>query len=123
MPLLECFLGEGIQLRIPSRYSGVGVDRLLDHSHHSKNTHLIVSGSIDIGKSRDGDFKFRRITYGPGDWVPLSSDVEYRGEAGDEGCVFVEGHGVLSPTTADRFEGRGTIVRVREGTPGAFSAC
>ena len=85
------------------------------------NTHLIVSGSIDIGKARDNDFKLRRVTYGPGDRVTLPRDVDYRGEAGDDGCVFVEGHTLLSPTTAERFWQRGTIVVVSEGTPGAFT--
>ena len=53
--------------------------------------------------------------------MTLPADVDYRGEAGEDGCVFVEGHTVLSPTTAERFLMRGTIVVTREGIRGAFT--
>ena len=107
--------------RSGTKHKGVELDRLQTHHHNSRNTHLIIAGSVDIGKARDEQFKFRRVTYGPGEWVDLPSGIDYRGEAGDQGCVFVEGHTVLSPTTAERFERRRDIKRVPEGTPGAFT--
>ena len=51
----------------------------------------------------------------------MVGQATYVGVAGNKGCTFVEGHQILSPTTADRFERRGTIVRVRKGTKGAFT--
>jgi hypothetical protein len=101
--------------------SGIAIDRLNDHQHHSRNTHLVVSGSIAVGLARDNEFRLRSTTYGPGGWIDVDANVAYRGEAGDEGCVFVEGHQQLSPTTADRFLRRGTIVMAKESTPGAFT--
>ena len=56
-----------------------------------------------------------------GQWADMPRRAFYRGEAGPDGCDFVEGHQLLSPTTADRFEQRQTIVEVAEGTLGAFT--
>ena len=50
----------------------------------------------------------------------MPAHVDYEDTADPEGCTFVEGHKVLSPTTAERFEKRGTIVKATESTPGAF---
>ncbi|KAK5123617.1 hypothetical protein LTR85_002655 [Meristemomyces frigidus] len=91
------------------------------HSHHSRNTHLIITGSITIVKSRDDLSKFREVATGPGLWVTIPGKVDHIGAAGEDGCTFVEGHTVLSPTTGRRFFDRGTIVQVYEGTPGAFT--
>ena len=106
---------------VAHRSGVVGIDRLNDHRHHSPHTHFIVSGSIDIGKARDYGFRFRRVTDGPGSWADMEAGVAYRGEAGPDGCVFVEGHLLLRPITAVRFLRRGTIVTVPEGTPGSFT--
>ncbi|KAK0347307.1 hypothetical protein LTR91_010323 [Friedmanniomyces endolithicus] len=97
---------------------------LNEHRHHSNNTHFVIDGSIIIGKSRDSEMRFRPQTVLPYNLVNLPRGVDYMGKAGEKGCIFVEGHKVLSPATADRFEERETIVKVAEGESmeGAFPA-
>ncbi|KAK1057565.1 hypothetical protein LTR12_008718 [Friedmanniomyces endolithicus] len=95
---------------------------LNEHRHHSNNTHLIIKGSIVICKSRDGSMRIRQKVYLPYSHVDLPRGVDYMGEAGKEGCTFVEGHMLLSPATARRFFRRHTLKTVRKGTEGAFKA-
>lgn len=96
--------------------------RLLQHRHHSNNTHFIIAGSIAIARSRDDEPRTRGADKGPGEWVTLPRNVDYIGEAGEDGCTFVEGHTLLSPTTAERYFQRGTIICADAETPGAFAA-
>ncbi|TKA42363.1 hypothetical protein B0A54_06812 [Friedmanniomyces endolithicus] len=97
---------------------------LNEHRHHSNNTHFVIDGSIIIGKSRDGEMRFRPQAVLPYNYVNLPRGVDYMGTAGEGGCIFVEGHKVLSPATAARFFERKTIVEVKEGEgmEGAFPA-
>ncbi|KAK3115852.1 hypothetical protein LTR53_004411 [Teratosphaeriaceae sp. CCFEE 6253] len=94
-------------------------DRLEVHSHQSPNTHLVISGFIEL--VRPDDNLGLRARTGPNSEIAIPSGMEYKGEAGDTGCTFVEGHTLLSPTTANRFESRGTIKRARRGDEGAFT--
>jgi len=47
--------------------------------------------------------------------------TNYVGQAGPEGCVYVEGHKCLSPTTAKRFVHRGTFVKAQVDDEGSFT--
>ncbi|KAK5708307.1 hypothetical protein LTR97_000847 [Elasticomyces elasticus] len=96
-------------------------ERLFNHSHHSKNTHYVVSGSIQVSKSHDNDFRFRPDFKFPGDWIDVPSNVTYIGVPGKEGCTFVEGHTLLSPTTAERMLGRDAIIEAPKTKSGAFT--
>lgn len=54
--------------------------------------------------------------------VPMVAGVKYFAEAGPEGCIFVEGHQVLSPTTAKRFLWpRGTFRRCEASREGCYT--
>ncbi|KAH9831910.1 hypothetical protein Tdes44962_MAKER08856 [Teratosphaeria destructans] len=97
-----------------------GRGRLNQHLHHSDNVHLITKGSISISAARDGQAWLRSKSK-RGDCISVDRGVNHVGEPGPEGCIFVEGHKDLSPNTADRFRGRGTIVPVTEGTPEGFT--
>jgi len=95
--------------------------KLHQHRHGSLNTHLIVSGSIIVAKSRDGNSRFRSGAQFAGAEITLPKNVDYIGDAGPDDCVFVEGHTILSPATADRFLSRGTIMEVDRDAEGAFT--
>ncbi|KAH9831912.1 hypothetical protein Tdes44962_MAKER08858 [Teratosphaeria destructans] len=99
--------------------------RLNYHGHHSRNTHFIVNGTLNIARANNPNSAFvpwtRWQTHGPRTFANMPRIATYIGEAGAEGCTFVEGHAQLSPTTADRFAARGTIVPVPRGTPGSFT--
>ncbi|KAK5726719.1 hypothetical protein LTR15_002607 [Elasticomyces elasticus] len=95
--------------------------RLFNHRHHSRNTHFITSGSIKISKSPDNELRLRAEEKFPGEWVDVPSGVDYIGVAGEKGCTFVEGHTVLSPTTAERMLARKAIVVDKKKTLGAFT--
>jgi hypothetical protein len=99
-------------------------DRLNDHSHSNMNTHLVTAGSIliyPVYEPQPGN-----VLWGQAE--ELSADTayyhdkekrvdpftRYEGYAGPNGCHFVEGHKVLSPTTADRFERRKDIEWIAE---------
>ncbi|TKA26887.1 hypothetical protein B0A50_04333 [Salinomyces thailandicus] len=95
---------------------------LRPHKHVSLNTHLVVSGSIQVGQTRQDDFRFRHNKpHFAGAWITLPVDVCYKGQTGSEGCVFVEGHKLISPDTAKRFLGRGTIIEASPNAEGAFT--
>lgn len=57
-----------------------------------------------------------------GSSAPVAQNVCYTGLAGDEGCLFVEGHKLLSPTTARRFADRGTMMECHEDDVGTMEA-
>ncbi|KAK3678621.1 hypothetical protein LTR78_001919 [Recurvomyces mirabilis] len=94
--------------------------KLQEHRHSSHNTHEIIRGSLKADKMHKGSPTFRAIFQLVGKVINLPAHVDYQGEAGLDGCDFVEGHMVLSPTTAERFEARGMIVKASKGTEGAF---
>ena len=48
--------------------------------------------------------------------------LKYWGEAGDDGCMFVEGHKELSYKTAERYVDRGIFKRVNRPTRNSFRA-
>jgi hypothetical protein len=54
-------------------------------------------------------------TYKAGNRIDIRAGHCYRAEAGANGCVFIEGHKDLSPTSADRFERLNSIVRTPNG--------
>ena len=85
---------------------------LTPHAHNSKNTHLIVQGELTIWNIKE----LRK--YGPykvGESPTVEANTCYRAEAGAEGCIFIEGHKDLSPTSAKRFEDLGTITKTPVG--------
>ena len=47
--------------------------------------------------------------------IGVPANMCYRAEAGAEGCIFIEGHKDLSPTSADRFERKGMITETPVG--------
>ncbi|KAK4580002.1 hypothetical protein LTR86_000204 [Recurvomyces mirabilis] len=94
--------------------------KLQEHRHSSHNTHEIIRGSLKADKMHKGSPTFRAIFQLVGKVINMPAHVDYQGEAGPDGCIFVEGHKVLSPTTAERFEARGTIVKASKGKKGAF---
>lgn len=83
------------------------------HAHNSLNTHFIVSGELTVWKTKEA----RPIkTYRAGDPpFEVTANTCYRAAAGKEGCIFVEGHKDLSPTSAKRFEDKGMITRTPAG--------
>lgn len=103
-----------------SRASKTRADRLNPHVHHSHNIHRIVAGELTITlmlnetavdpnapkmtiTARTRRTEDKEIIVEPGQW--------YRGEPGPEGCIFIEGHRMLSPTTEKRFCERGDIFK------------
>ncbi|KAK5729925.1 hypothetical protein LTR17_011564 [Elasticomyces elasticus] len=111
---------KGFPIVSTTELNGTG-ERLFNHSHHSKNTHYVVSGSIQVSKSHDNEFRLRPEFSYAGAWIDVPSNVTYIAVPGPEGCTFVEGHTLLSPTTAERMLGRKAIVKVPKATPGAFT--
>ncbi|KAI1867281.1 uncharacterized protein JN550_007012 [Neoarthrinium moseri] len=90
------------------------IDRLNAHSHSGTNTHLIVDGDLrfNVKRAQGGDLDSREACD--------SGDICYQHEfyvlekasysaTTTTGATFVEGHRCLSPTTAERFMGRGTL--------------
>ncbi|KAK4949387.1 hypothetical protein LTR10_012005 [Elasticomyces elasticus] len=116
----ELVMQRGFPIVSTTKLNGTG-ERLFNHSHHSKNTHYVVSGSIQVSKSHDNDFRFRPDFKFPGDWIDVPSNVTYIGVPGKEGCTFVEGHTLLSPTTAERMLGRDAIIEAPKTKSGAFT--
>lgn len=81
----------------------------------------ICSGSMAISKVQNGVLIVTHVKQSPGNIMVMSEDVEYIGEAGPDGCVYIEAHTALSSATAERFQASGSIVRVPRGTEGAFT--
>ena len=94
--------------------------RLNEHHHGSTNTHLIFDGDMEIGKSRNDELRFRSVYKGAPGEVVVDRELEYMAVAGPKGCKFVEGHTVLSPTSAIRFEMCKTNKKCRRNEDGAF---
>jgi hypothetical protein len=87
-------------------------EALEPHAHHSENTHLIVKGELTMWNTKES----RRIgIYKVGRDISVPADMCYRAEAGAEGCIFIEGHKDLSPTSAERFEDKGMIAKTPAG--------
>jgi hypothetical protein len=91
-------------------------DRLGTHSHHGENTHMIVTGDLDMeimGGTREGEHVRINADRGSGceregvvpPYVPYAATSK-------NGCSFVEGHRCLSPRSAERFIDRGTLCAV-----------
>ncbi|KAL3427292.1 hypothetical protein PVAG01_00801 [Phlyctema vagabunda] len=74
------------------------------HDHNSNNTHYVTKGKLRISIV-DGPTKTLR----QGESMRVNPGTHYSAKAGPDGCTFVEGHEVLSPTTADRFVKNGTM--------------
>ncbi|KAI1328691.1 hypothetical protein F5Y16DRAFT_419562 [Xylariaceae sp. FL0255] len=97
-------------------------DRLLRHSHHGKNTHLIVTGDLKI------ENRTKRVNLTISTAVGHQREAEvgpnefYKGST-VAGCSFVEGHQCLSPRTAERFIDRGTLVAVPRRRWDGAAAC
>ncbi|KAI0008586.1 hypothetical protein F4779DRAFT_618464 [Xylariaceae sp. FL0662B] len=94
-------------------------DRLLPHSHHSINIHLIVVGDLCIESYQNGRrnrFEISSISTADQECV-IQPNVVYKGTS-RHGCSFIEGHRSLSPRTAERFIDRGTLraVELRRGS-------
>ena len=106
-----------LQLTCPRIASGKGLN---EHRHHSHNTHLIVKGHIHMNIHKPTGFT--AAVKGPGSWIPVGPGDDYMGISKNRGCVFVEGHKVLSPVTAMRFAARerATIIEVSADTAGAY---
>jgi len=92
--------------------NGPSGGKLDHHSHHSKNTHAIIRGSLTAANCRVRNGPVR--VYKAGTEFPVAPDMCYHAEAGVDGCVFVEGHRRLSISTAERFVARGQFRRVDE---------
>ena len=97
-------------------------NNLGNHRHHSPNTHLILEGGLNIGKTGSGHPKAPWLfngghKRGRGKNVVMDAGSWYRGLAGNHGCKFVEGHELLSPTSATRFESRGVITQTTRDDP------
>ncbi|KAI1079194.1 hypothetical protein F5B20DRAFT_581616 [Whalleya microplaca] len=94
-------------------------DRLLPHSHHGENTHIIVDGDLCIMSTEGGKSNKSEISTAAEAKKELivNPNVAYRGTS-RRGCSFVEGHRALSPATAERFIDRGTL-RAVELQPGS----
>jgi len=101
--------------KLTSQFSG---GRLNKHGHNNPNTHKVLFGGMKIVRP-DSEAKYIQAA-SAGSSVPVAQDVCYIGVAGDKGCLFVEGHKLLSPTTAARFADRGTIVKCCEDDAGAM---
>ncbi|KAK7748490.1 hypothetical protein SLS62_008530 [Diatrype stigma] len=105
-------------------------DRLLPHSHHGENTHLIVKGDLCIESHAKNDERGRgrgryrtspspsnrerfeiSTALGSAQEKTVGPGVTYEGST-RQGCRFVEGHRRLSPATAERFIDRGTLQAV-----------
>lgn len=76
---------------------------------------------MKIGRSKDGKFLDPE---GPEKsicdaQVSMPANVDYMATT-DEGCTFVEGHSVLSPSTAKRFFDNGTFVYALSDEQGAY---
>lgn len=95
-------------------------EKLNPHSHHSDNTHLIVSGSLFIGVPTNHESTF--IKFSAGQYIPVPADFGYRAVAGARGCTFVEGHRRLSVGTAERFVTKGAMKRVARPGEGHVEA-
>ncbi|KAH7138085.1 hypothetical protein B0J11DRAFT_574095 [Dendryphion nanum] len=92
--------------------------KLNPHSHHSHNTHYVISGLLSISK-----MNFKHVYhFEAGHEAKVTPGLTYHGVAGPEGCTFIEGHRRLSFDTAERFVARGALMRVDEGTPKSFPA-
>ncbi|KAK4898623.1 hypothetical protein LTR27_003795 [Elasticomyces elasticus] len=63
------------------------IDRLYNHSHHSRNTHYVVSGSIQVSKSHDNDLRSRPEPKFVGDWIDVPNNVTYISVPGKEGIL------------------------------------
>ncbi|KAI3335458.1 hypothetical protein F4824DRAFT_501085 [Ustulina deusta] len=92
-------------------------DRLGQHFHHGKSTHMIVSGDLRIQK-HGGDYGMYELSDRLGgkrqDLVQPNTPYSATSKTG---CTFVEGHEALSPQSAERFITRGTLRLARK--PGA----
>jgi len=99
--------------RVGEKFDPQRPDRLGMHSHHGENTHLIVSGDLDMeimGGTRKGEHL--RISADRGSGYEregiVPPHVPYAATS-QNGCSFVEGHRSLSPRSAERFIDRGTL--------------
>ena len=95
---------------------------LPSHGHHGNNTHLVVQGLMTIRTTnlREGINRLENTlaansTY-YNDTFVVPAKVHYGAIMGSQGCSFVEGHALLSPITAERLEGKGTIRWMGDGT-------
>ncbi|KAF2765899.1 hypothetical protein EJ03DRAFT_377415 [Teratosphaeria nubilosa] len=80
--------------------------RLNHHGHHSQNTHYIVDGTLEIAKSNDprGFTPWTRWqTHGARTFANMPRIATYIGEAGAEGCTFVEELKIVSHTALHLF--------------------
>lgn len=108
--------------------AGLAPQVLNPHQHHSRNTHLIVEGSLtlrqvgDLSGNHDDDKKNmkkrpcrpKKLTISNNGTDPrfatVPAHVVYDGKPSDgKNCLFVEGHTCLSPSTALRFMNKGTL--------------
>ena len=84
---------------------------LRPHQHHSVTTHCIIEGTLAMWASNmpllNSDYEYHK----PGESITVPSNVMYAGRAGEQGCVFVEGHTALSPTTARHSFEHGDLLR------------
>ncbi|KAI2602129.1 hypothetical protein GGR54DRAFT_625671 [Hypoxylon sp. NC1633] len=89
-------------------------DRILPHSHHSINTHLIVKGDLTVTIESESQRKYTISTAAEAaKELVVKPGVTYRGRS-TQGCRFVKGHRSLSPGSAERFIDRGTLRIVSE---------
>ncbi|KAK3628892.1 hypothetical protein LTR56_018377 [Elasticomyces elasticus] len=96
------------------------IDRLYNHRYYSRNTHCAVSGSIQVFKPHDNDLRSRPEPKFAGDWIDVPSNVTCISVPGKEGIAFVEGHMLLSPTTAERMLGRDAIIKAPKANTWRF---
>ncbi|KAK8852159.1 hypothetical protein PGQ11_014638 [Apiospora arundinis] len=100
------------------------IDRLNLHKHSGHNTHLIVEGDLKFDLEKDfysqAKFKRKRVAppvktatldaADPAARKELYAAAEHRYKATSQsGGTFVEGHQLLSPSTAERFMSRDTL--------------
>ena len=75
----------------------------MQHFHAGLNTHLVVSGEMEISHGRHGRWK---KTLRAGDYFVVDHDHLYEVQAGPNGSVFVEGHKIPSDHFLDIREKR-----------------
>ncbi|CAJ2502607.1 Uu.00g100010.m01.CDS01 [Anthostomella pinea] len=86
-----------------------GIDRLLAHSHHGPNTHLIVKGDIEFNSHDDpANNIVMGVKKGQKEIAFKPPGLVYSAVS-KSGGSFVEGHQCLSPRSAERYIDRGTL--------------
>lgn len=103
-----------------NRHGSVG-----ERFHHSRNSHLVTQGSIEIAETTDNRGNRYALpliwtTYRRNQWAYVDAGVRYMIRAGRAGGTFVEGHEALSPDTAQRMLRRQHVRRANPNDENAF---